>query len=304
MRDKIVTIKHAEESDYRMESLIFEQTKRGTVLTKSNSTAAFLTIPDTWNGQPIQEIGKYAFAQQSHLRRITLPKSIHSIGNHAFYNCTALEQLILQNGLHSVGDGAFKNCRRLHHISVHGLTYLKSIVTDFSNEITLTITTDSGQTAILLFPEYDYTFQEIIPPREFRSVTYGSGSFYRMCVTREGVDFSEYDRTFSRAVREDDPETVQAIAFFRLLYPYELREVFRESYLSYLSENESAVLSSVLNTRSLPRLQLLLDHKLIGKEALEAAIADASERDFPEGVSLLMDYRLSQFGSPRRRFVL
>ncbi|MDO5549485.1 MAG: leucine-rich repeat domain-containing protein [Eubacteriales bacterium] len=287
-----------------MEPWIFEPSKRGIVLTKCSSTAAFLTVPDRWNGQPVCEIGNYAFAQQPNLKRVTLPGSIHTIGNHAFYNCSALEQLILQNGLHSVGDGAFKNCRSLHRISVRGLTYLKSIVTDFSNEITLTITTDDGQTAVLLFPEYDYTFQEIIPPREFRSVTYGSGSFYRMCVTRDGVDFAEYDRTFPRAVREDEPDVVQTIAFSRLLYPYRLRSADREVYLAYLREHADAVIAAVLNTRDLPRLQLLLDEKQLNRETLETAIASAAEKDFPEAVSLLMDYRLSHFGRPHRRFSL
>lgn len=196
-----------------MEPFIFQQTRRGAVLTKCTHDAAYLTVPAEWNGQPVCEIGSYAFSGLSVLRRVALPRSVDTIGNHAFYNCTALEQLVLQRGLHSVGDGAFKNCRSLHQISVRGLTYLKSIITDFCNEITLTIQTEDNQTAVLLFPEYDYAFQEIIPPREFRSVIYGSGSYYRMCVARNGVDFAEYDRTFPRAVREDEPHIVRAIAF-------------------------------------------------------------------------------------------
>ena len=287
-----------------MEPFQFEATTRGMVLTKSNHTAAFVTVPENWNGEPVREIGNYAFAQQSNLKRVTLPASVETIGNHAFYNCYALEQLILHNGLHSVGDGAFKNCRNLHRVSVRGLTYLKSIVTDFSNEITLTITTDDGRTAILLFPEYDYAFQEIIPPREFRSVTYGSGSYYRMCVTRNGVDFSEYDQTFPRAVREDAPEVARSIAFFRLLYPVQLRQSARDVYLSYLREHADEVSCAVLAARDVPRLQLLLDEGLLERDTLEAATAQAAEQDFPEGVSLLMDYRMSTFGRPSRRFIL
>ncbi|MCI6926951.1 leucine-rich repeat domain-containing protein [Butyricicoccus porcorum] len=287
-----------------MENLIFEQGKRGAVLVKSNSSAAFLTVPDTWQGVPVTEIGDYAFAQQPQLRRVALPGSVDSIGNHAFYNCAALEQLVLQNGLRSVGDGAFKNCRALHHIFVRGLAWLKSIVTDFTNEITLTIETGDRQTVVLLFPEYDYAFQEIIPPREFRSVTYGSGSFYRMCVTRNGVNFDEYDRTFPRAVREDEPEAVQAIAFYRLLYPYQLRAKYRTAYLDYLSAHAAEVVSDVLTARDLPRLELLIREELLTREQLEDAIAAASEREFPEGVSLLMDHRLSRFGRRANRFAL
>lgn len=287
-----------------MEELIWEQRERGVVLVKSNSTAPYLTVPDTWQGEPVREIGRYAFAGQEQLKRVTLPASIVCIDNHAFFNCRNLEQLRLNNGLHSVGDGAFKNCRSLHHISVHGLTYLKSIVTDFCNEITLTITTDDNQTIVLLFPEYDYAFQEIIPPREFRSVTYGSGSFYRMCVTRSGIDFVEYDRTFPRAVREDEPEVVREIAFNRLLYPYQLRAQYRDAYLSYLCNHASEAVSAVLSARDIARLELLLQHDILTQDVLETAIAQGAEQDFPEGVSLLMNHRLSRFGQSRRRFVL
>lgn len=287
-----------------MDDLNFEQTKLGMILKKSNSNAAFQTIPDTWQDCPVVGIGKYAFANQTQLKRVTLPKSIDFIDNHAFYNCSQLEQLILHNGLHSVGDGAFKNCRLLHHISVYGLTWLKSIVTDFTNEITLTITTDDGQTVILLFPEYDYAFQEIIPPREFRSITYGSGSFYRACVTRNGIDFSEYDNIFSRAVREDEPQTVQNIAFYRLLYPYHLREKPKQTYLDYLKQYAGDVAAATLKQRDIPRLELLIEYKILSREVLEHAIVQASGIDFPEGVSLLMDHRLSRFGRPRKRFEL
>ena len=287
-----------------MESFIFQQTRRGAVLTKCTRDTAYLTVPAEWNGQPVCEIGNYAFSGLSALRRVTLPESVDTIGNHAFYNCTSLEQLVLQRGLHSVGDGAFKNCRCFHQISVRGLTYLKSIVTDFCNEITLTIQTEDGQTAVLIFPEYDYEFQEIIPPREFRSVTYGSGSYYRMCVARNGVDFWEYDRTFPRAIREDKPEVVHSIAFCRLLYPYQLHPAARDRYLAYLSDQIADVTDDVIQSRSIPHLQLLLDHELLPRETVETAVAAASEHDFAEGVSLLMDYRLTHFGRVQRRFVL
>ena len=288
-----------------MEELTFEQTDRSVVLVKSNSAASHLTIPDTWQGKPVREIGRYAFANHAQLRRITLPSELVCINNHAFFNCSQLSHVALRsNGLHSVGDGAFKNCRALHHISVRGLTYLKSIVTDFSNAVILTTVTTDGQTVVLLFPEYDYTFQEIIPPREFRSVTYGSGSFYRMCVTRSGIDFAEYDRTFPRAVREDEPSVAREIALYRLQYPYQLRSTYREHYRSYLREHAAETVSAVLASRDIPRLELLLREDILAQSELDAAISEGAALDFPEGVSLLMDHRLSHFGSARRRFVL
>ena len=287
-----------------MENLIFKPSNRGAILTKCTNDTSFITIPDTWNNMPVCEVGKYAFANQAQLKRVCLPATIDCINNHAFYNCTALEQLHLQNGLQSVGDGAFKNCRNLHKISVKGLIGLKSLITDFTNKFTLTITVENSQTVVLLFPEYDYTFQEIIPPREFRSVTYGSGSFYRMCATRNGINFHEYDQTFSRAVVADEPTVVQNIALYRLLYPYQLREKHKEMYLTYLTEHAENVLKSVLIERNIPKLELLMEYEILSCDHLENAIASASELDFPEGVSLLMDHKLSRFGRPSKRYML
>lgn len=286
-----------------MEELLFEQTARGAVLKKYTGHATHVTVPAQAHGKPVVELADYAFADHEELQRVTLPACVQDIGNHVFYNCHALEQLQLARGLHSVGDGAFKNCRNLHAISVNGLTWLKSLVTDFTNEITLTIQ-ERGETIVLLFPAYDYAFQEIIPPREFRSVTYGSGSFYRMCVTRKGIDFREYDKTFSRAVREDAPETAQDIAFYRLLYPYRLLPDAREQYLSYLTQQADAAVYRILEQRNLPRLQVLLDEELLSESVVSYAIGKASEWDEPEAVSLMMDYRLKHFGKKKNRFTL
>ena len=132
-----------------MEQLLFEQTARGAVLKKYTGHAAHVTVPAQAHGKPVVEIADYAFANHEQLQRVSLPACVEDIGNHVFYNCHALEQLHLAHGLRSVGDGAFKNCRNLHAISVNGLTWLKSLVTDFTNEITLTIH-ERGETIILL----------------------------------------------------------------------------------------------------------------------------------------------------------
>lgn len=286
-----------------MDDLIFEQTRLGMVLKQSQSNATFQTVPETWQDQPVTGIGAYAFANQTQLKRVTLPESITSIGNHAFYNCTNLEQLTLLKGVDSVGNGVLTNCRNLHQISVHGLSHIRGIVTDFLNEFVLTVTMEQGNTLRLLFPAYDYAFEEA-PCRGFRSISYGSGSFYRTCVLRKEIDFIEYDRCFRRAIREDEPHTVQDIACYRLLYPHQLREPAKQAYLDYLCDHASEVVSAVIKQRSIPRLELLIQQEILSRDVLEAAIAQASDIDFPEGVSLLMDHRLSRFGHLRKRFSL
>ena len=58
-----------------MEPFVFQQTRRGAVLTKCTHDAAYLTVPAEWNGQPVCEIGSYAFSGLSALRRVALPKA-------------------------------------------------------------------------------------------------------------------------------------------------------------------------------------------------------------------------------------
>lgn len=287
-----------------MDDLIFEHTSNGAVLTRVNGAPVHAVVPDCYDGQPVCAVGKYAFAQQAQLKSVTLPDGICAVGDHAFYNCRSLEQLTLHRGIRSIGDGVFKNCESLRRISMQSMQHVRQLISDFPHELTLTMAFDGGQTAVLLFPEYDYEYLENVPPREFRSVTYGSGSFYRMCASGAGVDFAKYDETFARAVREDAPETAQTIAFLRLLYPYSLRQQYREQYLTYLSEHAREAAETVLRQRNVPRLELLLADNLLEQDALETAIARAAELDFPEAVSLLMDHRLARFGARRRRFVL
>lgn len=287
-----------------MDNLIFESGADGAVLTGIGGAPVHAVIPETYCGHMVRAIGKYAFAQQKQLKSVSLPDGITSIGDHAFYNCRNLEKLVLSHGVSSIGDGAFKNCESLHDITMHGMRHLKHILSDFTHEITLTMTFEDGQTAVLLFPEYDYEYLENVPPREFRSVTYGSGAFYRMCISNSAVDFQQYDRTFRRAEREDASETVQNIAFYRLLYPYQLSEPHRTAYLAYLSKNISQVVKTVLELRSVPRLELLTECRLFDRDTLSQAIRLASEQDFPEAVSILMDHQLTHFDRCRKRFVL
>lgn len=286
-----------------MDDLIFDKTNLGIVLKQSHSSATFQTVPETWQSQPVIGIGAYAFANQTQLKRVTLPKSIQSIDNHAFYNCSNLEQLTLLKGVDSVGNGVLTNCRSLHHIDVHGLSHIRGIVTDFLNEFLLTVTLEHGSQIRLLFPAYDYAFEEA-PCRGFRSISYGSGSFYRTCVLRNGIDFAEYDGYFRRAMREDEPHTVRDIAFYRLLYPYHLSGTAKQTYIEYLCDHAAETVYAVLEQRDIPRLELLLEQNMLSRDVLEQAIAQASSMAFAEGVSLLMDYRLSHFGRPSKRFAL
>lgn len=71
-----------------------------------------LTIPDTYNGEPVTKIGDYAFAYCG-ITKLTLPTSIREIGSCAFIGCTALTDLHLPDTLQIIGERAFADCTSL-----------------------------------------------------------------------------------------------------------------------------------------------------------------------------------------------
>ena len=84
------------------------------------------------------------------------------------------------------------------------------------------------------------------------------------------------------------------------------------SFVHLHVHTEYSLLDGACRIRDLPKVVkelgqtacAITDHRLLPRDTVESAVAAASEHDFAEGVSLLMDYRLTQFGQARRRFVL
>ena len=59
------------------------------------------------------ELGPYAFYQQSKLSDIKLPQNIKSIGDHAFNDCIHLNEIKIPEGVTFIGNDAFRGCSNL-----------------------------------------------------------------------------------------------------------------------------------------------------------------------------------------------
>lgn len=66
-----------------------------------------LTIPATYNGKPVTEIGIAAFYECKKLETVIIPDSIIHIGDSAFYGCWKLNRISFGSGLRSIGADAF-----------------------------------------------------------------------------------------------------------------------------------------------------------------------------------------------------
>lgn len=68
-----------------------------------------VTIPESYKGVPVVEIGPSAFGDCENLKSITIPDSVTSIGKYAFVRCTALENVRLPENLTQIGEKAFED---------------------------------------------------------------------------------------------------------------------------------------------------------------------------------------------------
>ena len=111
------------------------------VITGYTGTETELILPDAIGSVPVYRIGESAFANNSNLVSVSLPKHLEAIdenafhscdnltelilpdtvsriGAHAFANCSAMTKLLLPEALDTFGDGAFQNCTGLTEISI------------------------------------------------------------------------------------------------------------------------------------------------------------------------------------------
>ena len=61
----------------------------------------------------VRIIGKGAFKNHTHIRRVILPDTLKTIHEDAFFNCAQLEEIVFPQGLKSIKKGAFHHCRSL-----------------------------------------------------------------------------------------------------------------------------------------------------------------------------------------------
>lgn len=68
-----------------------------TGVTEAGARQPSLTVPSTWNGQPVTAIAANAFSNCSQLQAVIIQKNIRSIADSAFSGCSALTQILVQS---------------------------------------------------------------------------------------------------------------------------------------------------------------------------------------------------------------
>ena len=87
---------------------------------------------------------------------------------------------------------------------------------------------DGQREAVLFYPEYFESYDEIAPAHIFGRNIEERGFRARQSFLNGAVDFVQYDTIFPKACAEENDKTLQKIVTDRLLYPVDLKEVARE----------------------------------------------------------------------------
>ena len=84
----------------------------------SLSASGALTIPATYNGKPVTNIGEDAFNGCTGLTSVIIPNSVTSISEYAFKGCTGLTSVTIPNSVTSIEIAAFESCTGLTSITI------------------------------------------------------------------------------------------------------------------------------------------------------------------------------------------
>lgn len=261
-------------------------------------------VPASIGEYPVVGIAPHAFAEQAHMRSLALPQTLRSVGAFAFHNCPELEEISLYDSIHDFHNGVVRQDRRLRRIRMTvcegNYTVMRDILSDTDAKLQFSLRLPDGEVR-LLFPGYDYAFNENTMARTIQFSISGSGMVYRECVRRKGIGFREYDRLFARVIH-DDSHAAAEIAADRLLFPYDLAKVHADAYRDYLRTNAAQALryfvtqlhasaGAEASDEAYLRLQLMAGEGFITAQAADEALRLASDLHLTRACSIIISGR-------------
>lgn len=227
-----------------------------------------------------------------YIEKVVLPDSVKKIGNFAFYDCTSLSRLEFGGELTEIGSDAFMNCRKLHHMTVRcgsgEPSGIRQILAQISSDMEVSFLGRQGIEAVLLFPEYYESYDEIAPAHLFGRNIEGEGFRARQCF-RDGIpDFMQYDTIFPKACAEESEKTLCRLAMNRLRYPVSMGEEARGLYERFIRGHAGAVCVMAAKGRDLQPVRFLCEQGLCSRGNLEEGIRLAAELDWAEGAAYFL----------------
>ena len=197
--------------------------------------------------------------------------------------------------MREIGSDAFMNCLKLHQLQVRAHvtepTGLKQILAQVKWNVEVSFEKIPGECeAILLYPEYEESYDEIGPAHIFELNLTGEGFRARQCFTDGKVELTFYDEIFPQACVEEAESLLIQMAWDRLLYRETVEDAAAKRYEIYVKERTGKLIKKLIEQKKLSQLSLLFAWKYVTKTQAEEAVALASEAEWAEGTVSLMQW--------------
>ena len=255
--------------------------------------------------ETIERDGKLHELSEKYIKEVQLPADIVKIGSCAFYNCTKMERISVYPKLVEVGSDAFMNCLNLRSLrmcaGVEEPTGLKQLLAQIKWQVEVSFEQEDGEReAVLLYPEYYESYDEIGPAHIFELNLTGEGFRARQCFKDGVILLNAYDEIFPQACVEESAEVLIPMAWNRLYAACGLSPEARADYEEYVREQSGKVLTILLKKRELKPLHFFFEKGYGRKEQIEDAVAIASHEEWMEGVASLIAWKRQLFAEPEK----
>jgi len=289
-----------------MYNLNWEKTKEGTArLLGVTDMPGELVLPEEIEGLPLTEVGPYCFAKNKYLERVVLPDSVTKIERMAFYNCIGLKELEMGADLMELGGDAFMNCHNLHVLKVRCKAMAPSGVRFVLRQISSDLTVHfcgktDAERAVILFPDYYESYDEVTPAHLFGRNIEGEG-FRARQFFRDGVfEYSRYDGIFGKACAEEKEKTLCEMSMNRLRYPVGLVVEAKAQYEAYVRAHMETICQKVVQDRDMELLEFLCKSKLAEQSHMDNCARLAAENEWAEGGAFILKLKAQYFASVSR----
>ena len=255
--------------------------------------------------ETIERDGKLHELSEKYIKEVQLPADIVKLGSCAFYNCTKMERISVYPKLVEVGSDAFMNCLNLRSLrmwaGVEEPTGLKQLLAQIKWQVEVSFEQEDGEReAVLMYPEYYESYDEIGPAHIFELNLTGEGFRARQCFKEGVILLNAYDEIFPQACVEESAEVLIPMAWNRLYAACGLSPEARAAYEAYVREQSGKVLTILLKKRELKPLHFFFEKGYGRKEQIEDAVAIASHEEWMEGVASLIAWKRQLFAEPER----
>lgn len=230
-----------------------------------------------------------------YIESIVLPDSVKKIGNNAFYNCHRLEVIEVGSCLREVGSDIFMNCQSFSKLCIRCRADVpngvKQLVSRISSSIEVYFYDGDSIDAMLIYPEYTDSYDEIAPAHIFgRNIT-GEGFRARQCFTNDVPDLKQYDAIFDKASVEESVSTIYKMALGRLMYPFMLSSESKNRYGTYLQCHQKDVMEILTSKRELEALHFMCSNRYAKASGIDSAAIIASRSGWGEGAASLLKWK-------------